>query len=442
MASDTRSRPPGPDGLPLLGNTLSLSRDVLGFYERLHRNYGDIVRFEVAGEEAYLLTHPEYVEQVLVAEDATFVKGDVVNRSLGSPLGEGMLLAEGAEWRAQRTLAQPAFYRERVATYGEATVADAAETGENWDGEVIDAHDAMTELTLRILARTLFDVDVRGRGSVVREMAEATRARTDTASLVGFLPDWVPHPTIRAYNRALDDIRAFVEDHIAERKRKPTAERGEDLLSLLVTAAETGEMSKETLRDNMITFLFAGHETTALALTYTWFLLGHHPEVQARLHDELDAVLDGSAPTVADLPDLDYTERVVDEAMRRYPPVYTFFREPIADVEIGGYTVPKEATLSLPQWIVHHDERWYDSPLEFRPERWEGWEGPEYAYYPFGGGPRHCIGMRFARMEAQLIVATLAREFAVESLTDAPLDITASTNAVPADPVAVRFERR
>ena len=445
MATEAHRRhetPPGPDGLPLLGNTLSLSRDVLGFYEQAHRNYGDIVRFEVAGDEGYLLTHPEYIEQVLVNDDAKFVKGEVLNRSIGSALGEGMLLAEGEAWRAQRTLAQPAFYRERVETYGEAMVTYAAEAAGNWNGALVDVHDAMTELTLRILARTLFGIDIGDRQSVVREMAEATRTRTDVSSLVGFLPDWVPHPAIREYNRALTDVRGFVEGHIAERKAEPPEERGDDLLSLLVTAAEAGDMSDETLRDNMLTFLFAGHETTALALTYTWFLLGHHPDVQARLHDELDSVLEGSAPTTADLPDLEYTGQVVDEAMRRYPPVYTFFREPTEDVEIGGYTIPEGATLSLPQWIVHHDERWYESPWEFRPARWDDWDGPEYAYYPFGGGPRHCIGMRFARMEVQLIVATLAQEFAVESRTDAPLDIAASTNAVPADPVGVRFERR
>jgi cytochrome P450 len=361
--------PPGPDGLPVLGNTLELLRDVFEFYERLVAEYGDVVRYRVLGDEAYLLTHPDFIEQVLVDDSSKFVKGEMTNRQIGSALGEGMLLAEGDDWRAQRTTAQPAFYRERIAEYGDIMVDYTTEAMTEWDdGTAIEINREMTRLTLRILARTLFGIDIRGQQSVVRETADAMRTRFDSSRLGAYLPEWLPTPANRQYKRSLADLREFIDELIAERR---TADgTGDDLLSLLVAAADAGGMNDATLRDNMVTFLFAGHETTALALTYTWFLLGHNPEAQQRLYTELDDVLDGEPPTAADLSELNYTEQVVNEAMRLYPPVWTFFREPTEDIEIGGYTIPEGSVVSLPQWVVHRDERWYDDPLEFRPERW------------------------------------------------------------------------
>ncbi|WP_330633184.1 cytochrome P450 [Halocatena halophila] len=435
--------PPGPDGLPVIGNTFALMRDVFSFYERLAQEYdGDVARYRAAGDTAYLLTNPDYVAQVLVTDAPRFVKGEMQQRQIGSAFGEGMLLAEYDDWRDQRTTAQPAFYRDRIEAYAPVAVSHAEAMMTEWDdAETIKVHDAMTELTLSVLAQALFGIDVRGRQSPVRAAATAARKRFDTSRLGAYLPEWLPTRVNRQYKHSLSSFRAFIDELIAE--RRAADELDEDLLSLLVGATDAGGMDDNTLRDNMATFLFAGHETTALALTYTWFLLGHHPDIQERLHAELDAVLDDSPPTAADLPKLDYTEQVVTEAMRLYPPVWTTFREPTVDIEIGGYTIPEGTVVSLPQWIVHRDERWYDDPLEFRPERWGGDDDrPEYAYYPFGGGPRHCIGMRFARMEARLVVATLAQEFTIESLTDAPLDLTASANTLPAEPVEIGLFRR
>lgn len=434
--------PPGPDGLPVLGSTLELSRDVFGFYERLVAEYGDVVRYRVMGDEAYLLVHPDHVEQVLVADSSKFVKGEMTNRQIGSALGEGLLLAEGDDWRTQRTTAQPAFYRERIVEYGDIMTDYTTETMTGWsDGDVLDVNQEMTRLTLRILARTLFGIDIRDQQSVVRESADAIRTRFDSSRIGAYLPEWLPIPANRRYKRSLADLREFIDELIAE--RRATDEMGDDLLSLLVAAADEGGMDDATLRDNMVTFLFAGHETTALALTYTWFLLGNHPETQQRLHTELDDVLGGEQPTAADLPELSYTEQVVEEALRLYPPAWTFFREPTEDVEVGGYTIPERSVVSLPQWIVHRDERWYDDPLEFWPERWAAdRDRPEYSYYPFGGGPRHCIGMRFARMEAKLVVATVAQKYAVESRTDVPLDLVASVTMLPGETVEARFSAR
>jgi cytochrome P450 len=375
---------------------------------------------------------------VLVSKDDAFVKGDLLQRTLSTALGEGMLLAEGDDWRAQRTTAQPAFYRERVAAYGDTMVEYAGDVADGWaDGETLDARPVASELTLRILARTLFGLDIRGRESVVRDTAAAMRSRTDASSLVTYLPDWVPAPRIREYKRAVADARAFVDDLVAERRREGG---GDDLLTMLVAAADAGGMDDVTLRDNMLTFLFAGHETSALALTYALFCLGHDLEAQARLHAELDGV-DGplDAETVADL---DVLDRTVREAMRLYPPVYTHFREPVRDVRVGDYLLPEGAVVSLPQWVVHRDERWYDDPSTFDPGRWVDWDGPEYAYFPFSGGPRHCIGMRFAELELRLALGTLLRDWRVESLTERPLDLVASASAVPAESVRLRVHDR
>ncbi|MFD1513586.1 cytochrome P450 [Halomarina rubra] len=454
MATNRARVPPGPDGLPLVGHTLQLSRDVFGFYERLHADYGDVVRYEVNGDEGYIVAHPDLVEQVLVTDDAAFVKGDLLQRTLSSALGEGMLLAEGDDWRGQRTTAQPAFYRERVAAYGETMTAFAGDVAEGWtDGAVVDVRPAMSELTLRILGRTLFGLDIRGRESVVRDTAEALRTRTDPSSLTAFLPDWVPAPSVRAYRRAIEDARDLVDDLIAQRRaerEEATATSadeavsrfagGDDLLTMLVAAADAGGMDDATLRDNMLTFLFAGHETSALAVTYALFCLGHHPEAQARVHADLDAL--DAPPTADDVDDLPHLDRAVREAMRLYPPVYTHFREPVRDVTVGDYLIPEGSVVSLPQWLVHRDERWYDDPLAFAPERWVDWDGPEYAYFPFSGGPRHCIGMRFAELEIRLVLGTLLREWRVESLTDRPLDLDAAANTTPTDPVELRLHAR
>ncbi|MFC5972262.1 cytochrome P450 [Halomarina salina] len=442
MATNRTRVPSGPDGLPVLGNTLDLTRDVFRFYEELHAEYGDVVRYEVAGDEGYMVAHPDLVEQVLVTDDEAFVKGDLLQRTLRGALGEGMLLAEGDDWRAQRTTAQPAFYRERVAAYGDTMVDFADGTASEWsDGDVLDVRPEMSELTLRILARTLFGLDIRGEESVVRDTADAMRERMDASTVVAYLPDWVPAPRIRAYKRAVADARALIDDLIERRRREGSHPSGEsDLLTMLVAAAEAGGMDDETLRDNMLTFLFAGHETSALALTYALFCLGHDPEAQARLHDELDA---HDGPLTADaLSHLDVLDRTVREAMRLYPPVYTHFREPIRDVTVGDYRIPEGAVVSLPQWVVHRDERWYDDPLTFDPERWLDWDGPEYAYFPFSGGPRHCIGMRFAELETRLVLGTLLRNWRVESVTERPLDLVASATATPAYPVELRVHER
>jgi len=459
---------PEPDGFPLLGNTHQYLRDPLTFHERHARDLGDVVRVRLAGGSFHYVTHPKDIQRVLVSDQVRFRKASQVADAGGGFLTDGMFLATGNQWRRARTIAQPAFYRERVERYGRHAVDATRDATADWtDGDRVDLGDVTKRLTLDVLVRALFDRDlddefgrtVAAAARTVNDFLDATALRT-----VLPLPDWVPTPAGRRFAAARADFDEAVDDLLDARGETPDAASFDDiddpdLLDLLLVANraadEADRLSRAELRDNLVTFLFAGHETTALALSYAGHLLAGSPAAADRLAREVDA-LDGD-PTVADLPALPYTEAVVKESMRRYPPLYTLFREPTEPVVLGGHRIPTGATLVLPQRIVHTDPRWWDRPDEFLPERWlddetvdDAGNGsqavrtvedrPEYAYFPFGGGPRHCIGARFAMLEAQLALATLARDW---RFTD-PDEVRPSLNVTlqPRDPVQVTVRRR
>ncbi|UPW00680.1 cytochrome P450 [Halorussus gelatinilyticus] len=424
--------PPKLDAPPLVGNTLQFARDPFGFYDRLAAR-DEAVRYEVARQEFCTVFEPAYVQRILVEDDEKFVKAEMFQEAAAGFAEQGLLLTEGEVWRDQRVRIQPAFTPEKIRSYTDAMVRYAEQSGDRLaDGEVVNVEDAMSELTLKILAKSLFDVDVAGRREVVREAAAALNARGDAGGASAFLPDWVPTPKNRRFERAMADFEAMVDDLIAERRAGGADgdDSPDDLLSILLTAEgpDGTTMDDAVVRDQMVTFLFAGHETTALALTYAWHLLGRNPDALERLRAELDAELGDRRATMADLPALDYTERVVEEALRLFPPAYVLFREPTEDVQLGPYRVREGTAMTIPIFEIHRDERFYDAPDEFRPERWtEAFEAdlPEYAYLPFGGGPRHCIGMRFAMTELQLVLATLVREVVFDPTYDGdpgPLD--------------------
>ncbi|WP_254829908.1 cytochrome P450 [Haloglomus salinum] len=450
---------PEPDGLPLLGNTHQYLRDPLTFHERHARDLGDVVRVRLAGGSFHYVTHPEDIQRVLVSDQHRFRKASQVAEAGGGFLTDGMFLATGEQWRRARTVAQPAFYRERVERYGRHAVAATREATASWsDGDRVDLGAVTKRVTLDVLVRALFDRDLDDEfGQTVAEAARTVNDFLDATSLrtVLPLPDWLPTPSKRRFEAARADFDDAVDDLLDDRGGPgddaatdgPTsldAIEDPDLLDLLLAANraadEADRLSRGELRDNLVTFLFAGHETTALALSYAGHLLAGAPDASDRLTAEVDA-LDGD-PSVADLPDLPYTEAVVKESMRRYPPLYTLFREPLEPVVLGGRHVPAGAALVLPQRIVHTDPRWWAAPDEFRPERWldDETDRPEYAYFPFGGGPRHCIGARFAMLEAQLALATLAREW---RFTD-PGEVTPSLNVTlqPEDPIEVTVRQR
>jgi cytochrome P450 len=442
---------PGPSG-GALAAIRRLRSDPLTRLTELHREYGPIVRLTNWPVSAFLVSDPEVAADALVSGHRAYAKGAVVRGTVTQPLtyllGDGLLTSAGEAHRRQRRLIQPLFHKHRIAEYGEQFVAITDATAAAWrDGEQLDLHAEMTEMTLAIVARTLFDVPLDDhvvevvRAAVARNLPAARRAAMPGFGRFEQLPLRGPRQR-RDSREALD--RAVHEMIAARRAAGAT---GTDLLSLLLNAqdADTGErMSDLQIRDEAMTLLLAGHETTANALAWTFHLLGNAPEVAERLHAEVDAVLDGRAPTVADLPALAYANAVFSESMRLYPPVWATGRHLVEDREIAGYLLPAGSTVVLSQWVIHRDERWWPEPTRFDPARWLGTperahdrpdghvvdavQGcphaqprPRFAYFPFGGGPRQCIGNSFAVTEGVLALATIARRWAFTAATDAPV---------------------
>jgi cytochrome P450 len=414
-----KTLPRGPQGRFLLGNFRDFQRDQLAFYASCARDYGDVVPVRFGRSHALLIYHPDAIEEVLVTRSRDFVKSPAI-RLLRPLLGEGLLISEGATWLRQRRLVQPAFHRQRLAGYGETMTAFTERALADWRaGQVIDLHAEMMALTQAIVAKTLFDADVSDQAHAALHaanvLAEDFGARLRSLRL---LPYWVPTPANLRSGRAIRRLDQVVYRIIAAR-RSGGEDRG-DLLSILLHAQDADDgtrMTDRQVRDEVMTLFMAGHETTAVALSWTWYLLAQHEEVDGRLAEELRAVLGGRAPTLADLPRLTYTERVVTESMRLYPPAYGMGRQAARPSEVAGVPVARDTIVIIPTWVVHRDSRWFDEPEAFRPERWADDPArplPRYAYFPFGGGPRQCIGNAFATMEAVLLLATIAQRFRLE----------------------------
>lgn len=424
-----RRAPPGPPGHLLLGNLREFAADTLGFATRLAREHGDVARFRLVNREAWLLSAPEAVERVLVSNPRNYAKHAFFWRKVEAIFGKGLLTNEGEDWRRQRRLVQPAFHHDRIAEYARIMVDATLDRLAGWrDGEPLDVRGEMTSITFRVVARTLFDAEVEGETAEIAEAFDTgieEIARRIRQPLL--LPDWVPTAGNRRYRSAVGRMDRLVYRIIDE--HRDGRDRGDLLSALMRVADEDGRsMSGRQLRDETITMLLAGHETTALALTWTWYLLSGHPEVVERLEREVDAL--GGPPTVADLPRLAYTERVVRESLRIYPPAYSFGREALADDEILGWPVPARTTLFVFPWVLHRDPRFYPHPLRFDPDRWtDDFERtlPRLAYLPFGAGPRMCIGREFARMELVLIVAAIAQRFRLEWCAEHPVPMASIT---------------
>jgi len=406
----------GPRGHGLLGHLSDFQHDQLGFYADCAR-YGDVVPVRLGPRRAVLFYHPDAIEDVLVTRSRDFVKSPGV-RLLRPLLGEGLLLAERDFWLRQRRLVQPAFHRQRVAAYGEVMTAYAERRLADWkEDDVRDVHDEMMSLTQAIVAKTLFDAEVSDEahevGTASHVLMQDFSARL--GSMLQLLPSWLPTPANLRARRAIQRLDQLVYRIIAAR-RQSAEDRG-DLLSILLHAQDADDgtvMTDRQVRDEVMTLFMAGHETTAVALSWTWYLLAQHPEVDARFAEELRTVLGSRPPTAADLPRLRYTEMVVTESMRLYPPAYAMGRMAAVPTEVAGHPLAAGIVVILPTCIVQRDPRWFEEPEAFRPERWEDERtrrNPRYAYFPFGGGPRQCIGNGFAMMEACLLLAAIAQRF-------------------------------
>jgi cytochrome P450 len=406
----------GPKGGYFSGSAAAFRRDQLGLYESCAREYGDVVQTRLGPYRVLLLYHPEAIEELLVTRSRDFVKSPGL-QLLRPLLGDGLFLSEGDTWLRQRRLVQPAFHRQRVAGYGDVMTAFTARHVAGWkDGDTVEVYGEMMALTQAIVAKTLFDADVSGDaylvGQAARVLAEDFGARLRSLRLI---PYWVPTPRNLRARRAIRRLDGLIHRIIAE--RRASAEDRGDLLSMLLHAQDADDGSRMTarqVRDEAMTMFLAGHETTAVALSWAWYLLALNPAAEARLADELSGVLGGRAPAVADLPRLTHTGMVVTEAMRLYPPAYAVARQAARATEIAGQAIAPGDILIAPAWVVHRDRRWFEEPEAFRPERWAGdlaQRLPRFAYFPFGGGPRQCIGNSFAQMEAVLLLATIAQRF-------------------------------
>jgi cytochrome P450 len=437
--------PPGPERGALDGVFSPFRRDPLNFLAAAAREYGDIVGLRFLHFRTYLIVHPDYIEDVLVHHPRKFVKGRVLQANKRI-FGNGLLTSEGDFWLRQRRLAQPAFHRARIAAYANTMVEYAERMVAAWqDGEERDAHQEMMQLTLQIVGKTLFDADV---SSDAHEIGKTITLLLDFSSdfrRLIFTPKWLPTPRNIQTTLAIRRLNKIVYRMIAE--RRASGRDAGDLLSMLLAARDEdgSQMDDRQLRDETLTLFLAGYETTANLLAWTWWLLATHPSVEKKLQAELDAVLGGRAPTMDDLPRLVYAGQVITESLRLYPPAWGMARLAIADHEIAGYQVPAGTGLAIAQWITQRDPRWFEAPEEFLPERWAGdlqKRLPRFAYFPFGGGPRQCIGNMFALMEGTLVLAAVAQKFRLILMPDAQIVPMASITLRPKNGVPVRLQKR
>lgn len=393
------------------------------FLHKLAQTYGAIAGFRILNRRLYLITDPAMIREVLVEQQENFTKTPLDKQILGRFLGQGLVTSDGELHKQQRKLMQPAFHHKRIQGYGEVMVDYTARMVAGWqDGEVRRLDEEMMALTMLIVSKTLFDADAVTMEKQVQAVGEAMDVMQHCSNADyrrGFpMPGWLPTRNNWRRRRAVRVLRSVLGGIIRER-RQTAVDHGDLLSMLLLAQGEDGrQMSDQQVLDEAVTLFAAGHETTSNALTWAWYLLSQHPEVEARLHEEVDGVLNGRSPTLHDLPNLPYTQMVIKETLRLYPPAWVLNgRTPLTDTEIGGYPIKKGNIIFISPYVMHRLPHYFPEPEAFRPERFtpeQEKELPRYAYLPFGGGPRVCIGNAFAMMEAQLLLATIAQRFRLE----------------------------
>ncbi|MCL1465596.1 cytochrome P450 [Argonema galeatum] len=438
---------PSPEGNSIVGNLADLGQDPLGFLTKCAGEYGDIVPLRLGLTPACFLTKPEYIEQVL-KDRILFVKSKGL-RTLRTLLGEGLLSSEGDYWYRQRRLIQPVFSQKRIAGYGQIMVDYTGQMLDTWqNGETRNVHDDMMRLTLNIVMKCLFNEDVtEGTAKEVAHALDVTMHWFESKRKQGyFVLEWFPRPENIRYRNAIQKMDKSIYDIISQ--RRASGEEPGDLLSMLMQVKDEddgAQMTDKQLRDEVATLMLAGHETTANTLSWTWMLLSQHPEVQNKLLQELKEVLEDRSPTVADIPKLRYTDMVIKEAMRLYPPVSTMAREASQDCEIGGYQVPAGCNIMMSQWVMHRSPRYFEEAEKFQPERWANdleKRLTKGVYFPFGDGPRVCIGKGFALMEAVLLLATIAQKFELSIVPDYAIVPQPSITLRPEYGIKVTLKKR
>jgi len=421
-----QKRPPGPHENWLLGSARAIQRDPLGFNMSMFQRYGNVVATHFLIWPTYMIFHPQDVKHVLQENHRNYSKDTYLFHFLRPLLGQGLFTNDGQSWLHQRRLMQPAFHRKQLAIFGTLMTDATGAMLERWQDaatreQPLDVSTEMMRLTLRVVGQALFSIDLSDEADTVGQAFTALMTPFTDYIYHPVPPLGFPTPRNRRIQKSIRTLDGVVQEIITERRQGD--DKG-DLLSMLLLARdeETGEgMNDRQVRDEVMTLLLAGHETTSNALTWTWYLLSQHPDTESRLHAELEQVLGGRIPTVEDLPRLPYTHMVLEEALRLYPPAVGFNRKALADDEVGGYVVPANTLIWLSPYTTHRHPDFWENPEVFDPERFspEGSAGrPHFAHFPFGGGPRQCIGSNFAMMEAQLILATIAQRYRLRLLPD------------------------
>jgi cytochrome P450 len=432
---------------PILGHWLAFTHDQLDLIEQLAA-YGDWVLLRFPPLDGVFINHPDLIADVLIEHNRDFVKPLTIQR-FKTLLGNGLFTSEGDFWRRQRRLIQPAFHHDRIGAYASTMIDHGRRAIATWfDGQQRDVYQDMTQLTFGIVGQTLFGADVSSEASEVgAALTAALTALNDRVSSFSIMvPDAVPIPANVRLRRAVRRLDRIVY-RLIEDRRASDRDRG-DLLSMLLQVRDEEDgagMSDRQIRDEVMTMVLAGHETTALALTWAWYLLSQHPDAEARLHSELDQVLAERRPEPTDLPRLTYTSMVINEALRLYPPAWAIERAAIRSTRVGGRPVRRNQTFLMSPWTVQRDPRWFDRPLEFEPGRWA--DGlirrlPRFAYFPFGGGPRQCIGNTFALTEATLLLATIGQQFRVRLVSGQDMKPAPNITLRPRSGLQMVVERR
>lgn len=442
--------PPGPEGGNLLSSISEIrNKGLINFYTELWKQYGDIVGFKTGPLQSYLLTHPDYVQHVLVKNRDNYPKG-MSHDKLRISLGYGLLTSENPLWRTQRKLMQPTYTPNGIRQFADVMVNAAKDMLARWsnlpEDAVISVNDEMMRVAMQVISRSMFGIDISENFVEAGDALTYILDYTSSSSVsILDLPLFVPTAKNRKLKHSLKTIDDFIYGIIDSRSKDT---QGDDLLYMLMTARDpdTGEgMSRKQLRDEVLVTFFAGHETTASLLSWTFYLLSLHPEVETRFHEEIDAQLHGRSPTLDDIEVLNYTRMILDETLRLYSPVALTARDTVADDEISGYQIEGKSMVIVFPYGTHRHPEYWDHPMAFFPEHFNPEkvkERPRYAYYPFGAGPRICIGSHFALMEATLILAEIGQRYRLRLVPQPTVDIKFIGVMRPVQEIMMRLESR
>jgi cytochrome P450 len=421
--------PGGPRGGRVLGSLRAFREDPLRFLVATAREHRPVARFHLGRVDVRLFSQPSAIKRILQDNNENYGRQTRSHAALRATLGNGLITSDGEFWRRQRRISQPAFHKQRIAGFATAMTSAAEELAERWrglaaGGESLDIFPELLRVTLQILGRSLFSLELGGASAAVGEGLDVVLHHTiETLHSILPVPEVVPTPANRRFKAALRTLDTVVLELIERRRRSGGSQN--DLLSMLVESrdAETGEgMTDRQLRDEVMTLMLAGHETTSVALSWAFSFLSRHPAVRRTLEDELKAVLGGRPAGLEDLPKLRYTRMVLEETMRLFPPAWVVTRSAIADDEVDGFLVPAGALVIVSPYVTHRDPALWPNPEGFDPLRFEASEQPRYAYFPFGGGPHLCIGAGFAMMEAQIVLATVAQHVRLDLVPGHPVE--------------------